>query len=127
MSLTRMILVIFTFFLISYLPLMIVNVFDDEESVPFLHVFASILAWSASVINPIVYAVLNRRYRAAFASVFVPLARLKCSNNGHRRNLDFHRLYYAYIMRNPMDNYYEHSAFDTGLSLPGSISYSVTV
>ncbi|UYV72426.1 hypothetical protein LAZ67_9003093 [Cordylochernes scorpioides] len=33
---------------------------------PAVHVVASVLAWMSSVINPIIYAALNRQYRHAY-------------------------------------------------------------
>lgn len=70
MRLTRMMLTIFLCFLISFLPLMIVNVADDDVAVPSLHVLASVLAWASSVVNPFVYAVTNRQYRKAYNNLF---------------------------------------------------------
>ncbi|XP_068244510.1 LOW QUALITY PROTEIN: protein trapped in endoderm-1-like [Palaemon carinicauda] len=70
MRLTRMMLTIFLCFLVSFLPLMIVNVADDDVAVPSLHVLASVLAWASSVVNPFVYAVTNRQYRKAYNSLF---------------------------------------------------------
>ncbi|KAK6995708.1 hypothetical protein SK128_001154, partial [Halocaridina rubra] len=70
MRLTRMMLTIFLCFLISFLPLMIVNVADDDVTVPSLHVLASVLAWASAVVNPFVYAVTNRQYRKAYSNLF---------------------------------------------------------
>lgn len=68
LRLTRMMLIIFCCFLVCFLPLMVVNVADDEENskVPVIHIFASILAWASSVINPFIYAFSNRQYRSAY-------------------------------------------------------------
>ncbi|XP_042873900.1 protein trapped in endoderm-1-like [Penaeus japonicus] len=70
LRLTRMMLTIFLCFLISFLPLMIVNVADDDVAVPSLHVLASVLAWASAVVNPFVYAVTNRNYRTAYRKLF---------------------------------------------------------
>lgn len=64
--LTLLMLIIFVSFIICFLPLMLVNVFDENNQYPALGVFASILAWSSSVINPILYAATNRQYRIAY-------------------------------------------------------------
>lgn len=68
--LTRLMVLIFVCFLLCFLPLMIVNVFDDEVKYPSIHVYASILAWASSVINPFIYAGSNRQYRTAYKRLF---------------------------------------------------------
>ncbi|XP_053607010.1 protein trapped in endoderm-1 isoform X2 [Plodia interpunctella] len=74
--LTKLMLTIFMSFLACFLPLMIMNVTDDQISYPWLHIIASILAWASSVINPLIYAATNRQYRAAYGNL------LKfCKNN----------------------------------------------
>ena len=57
---------IFLCFLCCFLPLTLVNVFDDKITYPVFHVLASILAWASSVVNPFIYAASNRQYRAAY-------------------------------------------------------------
>lgn len=49
---------------------MLMNVFDDGNTYPTLHVMASILAWLSSVINPFIYAASNRQYRSAYKKLF---------------------------------------------------------
>ncbi len=57
-------------FQVCFLPLMLVNVADDEEvRFPFLHILASVLAWASAVVNPFIYAFKNRQYQQAFAKV----------------------------------------------------------
>ncbi|XP_071442866.1 protein trapped in endoderm-1-like [Hetaerina americana] len=68
--LTRMMTIIFCCFLLCFLPLMLVNVVDDEVKYPTIHVLASILAWASSVVNPFIYAGSNRQYRAAYRKLF---------------------------------------------------------
>lgn len=70
MRLTRMMATIFLCFMISFLPLMIVNVADDDVTIPSLHVLASVLAWASAVVNPFVYAFTNRQYRTAYKKFF---------------------------------------------------------
>lgn len=65
--LTKLMLLIFICFLLCFLPLMMMNVFDDDVRYPVLHVLASILAWASSVINPFIYAATNKQYRSAYA------------------------------------------------------------
>lgn len=72
--LTTMMLIIFLCFLASFLPLMLVNVADEQNRYPWLHIAGSVLAWASSVVNPFVYAASNRTYRVAYYKLF---ARLK--------------------------------------------------
>ncbi|XP_013793783.1 protein trapped in endoderm-1-like [Limulus polyphemus] len=74
--LTRMMLIIFCSFILCFLPLMVVNVFDSRIRYPTIHVLASVLAWMSSCINPFIYAVMNRHYRQAYY-------RLLCSKVRH--------------------------------------------
>lgn len=68
--LTAMMLLIFLGFLICFLPLMLVNVADDETKYPILNIIASIFAWASSVVNPFIYAASNRSYRVAYFNLF---------------------------------------------------------
>nr|CAD7434164.1 unnamed protein product [Timema monikensis] len=90
--LTWMMLIIFCCFLLCFLPLMLVNVIDDEVrtfdklqqkylclckyysigqvNLPTLHVLSSVLAWASSVINPFIYAGSNKQYRTAYKKLF---------------------------------------------------------
>ena len=67
--LTKMMLTIFLCFLVCFLPLMLVNVADDDVQFPFLHIIASVLAWASAVVNPFIYAFKNRQYQQAFIKV----------------------------------------------------------
>lgn len=74
--LTIMMLTIFICFILCFLPLMLVNVIDEHNTLsPWLHTFASIMAWASSVINPFIYAASNRNYRIAYYKIF---ALIKC-------------------------------------------------
>uniref|UniRef100_A0A0U5AEH1 Putative gustatory receptor n=1 Tax=Reticulitermes speratus TaxID=60591 RepID=A0A0U5AEH1_9NEOP len=77
--LTRLMLTIFCCFLLCFLPLMLVNVADDEIRYPTIHVMASVLAWASSVVNPFIYAGSNRQYRAAYRKLLCCI-----SSQGHR-------------------------------------------
>merc|ERR1711874_656729 len=66
LRLTKMMLTIFISFLVCFLPLMLVNVVDDDVKIPTLHVVASVLAWMSATINPFIYAFKNRQYQQAF-------------------------------------------------------------
>jgi len=67
--LTKMMLTIFLCFLVCFLPLMLVNVADDNVQFPFLHIVASVLAWASAVVNPFIYAFKNRQYQQAFIKI----------------------------------------------------------
>ncbi|KAK9736840.1 7 transmembrane receptor (rhodopsin family) [Popillia japonica] len=54
MHITKMVLVIFFCFVICYLPLTLVKVFDEKVRVPPLHVIGYLLLYLAACINPIV-------------------------------------------------------------------------
>ena len=69
LRLTKMMLTIFLSFLVCFLPLMLVNVIDDEVEFPTIHVVASVLAWMSATINPFIYAFKNRQYQQAFKKV----------------------------------------------------------
>lgn len=71
--LTGMMLTIFLCFLACFLPLMVVNVADDQNRYPWVQIFASVMAWASSVINPFVYAASNRTYRIAYYKLFADL------------------------------------------------------
>ncbi|XP_059616446.1 protein trapped in endoderm-1-like [Phlebotomus argentipes] len=68
--LTTMMLTIFCCFLLCFLPLMLVNVFDNEVDYPAIHVLASVMCWASGVINPFIYAASNRNYRVAYKKLF---------------------------------------------------------
>jgi len=69
LKLTKMMLTIFLLFLICFLPLMLVNVFDDILRQPSVHIVASVLAWMSAAVNPFIYSFLNQQYQQAFHSL----------------------------------------------------------
>ncbi|XP_030755999.1 protein trapped in endoderm-1 [Sitophilus oryzae] len=92
--LTKLMALIFLCFLFCFLPLMLVNVFDDSIQYPVFHVLASVLAWASSVINPFIYAASNRQYRSAYKKLLgmvrssVDFSESKHSNNSMRSRQD---------------------------------------
>ena len=66
LRLTKMMLTIFISFLVCFLPLMLVNVVDDDVAFPAIHIIASVLAWMSATINPFIYAFKNRQYQQVF-------------------------------------------------------------
>ncbi|XP_050303886.1 G-protein coupled receptor moody-like isoform X2 [Anthonomus grandis grandis] len=79
MKITKMVLVIFICFVVCYLPITIVKIFDDNVRKPPLHVLGYLLVYLASCVNPVVYVTMNKQYRYAY------LETLKCKYNS---NLD---------------------------------------
>ncbi|KAM4700613.1 G-protein coupled receptor 84 isoform 1-T2 [Discoglossus pictus] len=67
---TRMCFVVFLFFVISYIPFLLLNIFDAKNRAPqMLHMIAANLTWLNSCINPILYAAMNRQFRDAYRRV----------------------------------------------------------
>ncbi|CAG9762978.1 unnamed protein product [Ceutorhynchus assimilis] len=79
MKITKMVLVIFICFVVCYLPITVVKIFDNEVRHAPLHVLGYLLIYLASCVNPVVYVTMNRQYRYAY------LETLKCNYNS---NLD---------------------------------------
>ncbi|XP_063813138.1 G-protein coupled receptor 84 isoform X2 [Pseudophryne corroboree] len=69
---TRMCFVVFVFFVVSYIPFLLLNIFDAKNSAPqVLHMIAANLTWLNSCINPILYAAMNRQFRDAYRRVLL--------------------------------------------------------
>ncbi|CAH0561062.1 unnamed protein product [Brassicogethes aeneus] len=66
MKITKMVSVIFVCFVICYLPLTIVKIFDTEVRHAPLHVVGYLLIYMSSCINPVVYVTMNKQYRQAY-------------------------------------------------------------
>ncbi|XP_063300870.1 G-protein coupled receptor 84 [Pelobates fuscus] len=67
---TRMCFVVFIFFVVSYIPFLLLNIFDAKNKAPqMLHMIAANLTWLNSCINPILYAAMNRQFRDAYKRV----------------------------------------------------------
>ncbi|XP_020289246.1 G-protein coupled receptor moody isoform X2 [Pseudomyrmex gracilis] len=66
---TKMVLAIFLSFLACYLPITIVKVADTEVRCPECHVLGYLLLYFASCVNPIIYVIMNKQYRQAYAGV----------------------------------------------------------
>lgn len=79
MKITKMVLVIFVCFLVCYLPITLVKIFDSEVNHAPLHVLSYLLIYMSSCVNPVVYVTMNRQYRQAY------LDTLLCKSNS---NLD---------------------------------------
>ncbi|KAM8978563.1 G-protein coupled receptor 84 [Sarcophilus harrisii] len=67
---TRMCFVVFLFFSLSYIPFLLLNIFDARVQAPrVLHMLAANLTWLNGCINPVLYAAMNRQFREAYGSV----------------------------------------------------------
>uniref|UniRef100_A0A8D0BET2 G-protein coupled receptors family 1 profile domain-containing protein n=1 Tax=Salvator merianae TaxID=96440 RepID=A0A8D0BET2_SALMN len=72
---TRMCFVVFLFFVICYIPFLLVNIFDAKNKAPtVLHMIAANLTWLNSCINPVLYAAMNRQFREAYKGVVYKFA-----------------------------------------------------
>lgn len=68
-KITKMVLVIFLSFLICYLPITIVKVFDTNTQLIWLHFISYIMLYMSACINPIIYVIMNNQYRKAYGKV----------------------------------------------------------
>ncbi|XP_075757769.1 G-protein coupled receptor 84 [Pelodiscus sinensis] len=77
---TRMCFVVFLFFVLSYTPFLLLNIFDAKNRAPTaLHMVAANLTWLNSCINPVLYAAMNRHFREAYARLLAAIPRrLRC-------------------------------------------------
>lgn len=66
MHITKMVLVIFFCFVICYLPLTIVKVYDPKVRHAPVHVLAYLLLYLAACANPVIYVSMNKQYRHAY-------------------------------------------------------------
>ncbi|KAG8192723.1 hypothetical protein JTE90_009746 [Oedothorax gibbosus] len=66
---TLTMLACFCTFQVCFLPLMVMNVFEDSIRYPVLHTLASILAWMSSCTNSFIYVLLNKHYRDAYGQL----------------------------------------------------------
>ncbi|XP_076328445.1 melanopsin-like [Tachypleus tridentatus] len=82
-KLTKMMAAIFIAYLITYLPCTILVLGHLEFIVPRSLVLSSyIMLWSGSWINPVIYGLMNQRYRKAYRSM-LNCGYLKNSNQSH--------------------------------------------
>lgn len=68
---TKMVLAIFLSFVMCYLPITATKVFDKEVRFPAFHIFAYIMLYLSSCINPIIYVIMNKQYRQAYKTVIL--------------------------------------------------------
>ncbi|XP_047503048.1 G-protein coupled receptor moody-like isoform X2 [Penaeus chinensis] len=68
---TKMVLIIFIAFLVTYLPITLVKNLDKKVNYPGLHVLGYVLIYISSCINPVIYVIMNRQYRQAYKTVLL--------------------------------------------------------
>lgn len=70
-KLLKMILVIFSSFLICYLPITVTKIFKDSIDWRGLNIAGYILIYLTTCINPVVYVVMSSEYRSAYKNVLL--------------------------------------------------------
>lgn len=70
-KLLKMILVIFSSFLICYLPITITKTFRDKIDLRGLNIAGYILIYLTTCINPVIYVVMSSEYRSAYKNVLL--------------------------------------------------------
>nr|XP_002711180.1 G-protein coupled receptor 84 [Oryctolagus cuniculus] len=67
---TRMCFAVFICFALSYIPFLLLNIFDAKVRAPRVaHMLAANLTWLNGCINPVLYAAMNRQFRQAYGSL----------------------------------------------------------
>lgn len=66
MHVTKMVFLIFLCFIVCYLPITVVKLFDPEVKYPGLLVIGYLLVYLASCLNPVIYVTMNKQYRQAY-------------------------------------------------------------
>lgn len=82
--LLKMILVIFTAFVICYLPITLFKIFVALTANSVLNIIGYILIYLTTCINPFIYVVMSYEYRQAYWNL------LMCRTNSNRPNKDLH-------------------------------------
>ncbi|XP_067130087.1 G-protein coupled receptor moody-like [Centruroides vittatus] len=77
LKLLKVILVIFLAFVFCYTPIIFVKIFKKEKSLPALNIIGYLGGYCTGCINPIIYVIMSREYRRAYAELF------KCKKTVH--------------------------------------------
>lgn len=75
--LAKMMVAVLLSFIACCAPVVIITFSVAEAAAPYLHVMASILTWTTSIVNPIIYAFMNKNYRHAYKSFLLLMYRPK--------------------------------------------------
>ncbi|CAH1389966.1 unnamed protein product [Nezara viridula] len=70
-KITKMVLAIFLSFLVCYLPITTIKVYDPFVKFPVIHVISYLLLYMSACINPIIYVIMNPQYRQAYKTVLM--------------------------------------------------------
>ncbi|XP_045897826.1 G-protein coupled receptor 84-like, partial [Micropterus dolomieu] len=74
---TRMCFTVFLCFVFCFVPFILLNIVDKNNRAPqVLHMFCANLTWLNSCINPVLYAVMNRKFQQAYHVLFIRAAAL---------------------------------------------------
>lgn len=71
MHVTKMVFLIFLCFLVCYLPITLVKIFDKNVKYPVIHVIGYILIYLSSCLNPVIYVTMNKQYRHAYLNTLL--------------------------------------------------------
>ena len=72
---TRMCLTVFLCFTVCYVPFLLLNIVDRQNSAPqILHMVCGNITWLNSCINPVLYAVMNRQFRQVYHALLTRAA-----------------------------------------------------
>ncbi|XP_022102455.1 protein trapped in endoderm-1-like [Acanthaster planci] len=66
---TKMMLCIFLVFIVCYVPYMMATLVDPQVKNMTFHFFCGSCVWFSSCLNPIVYVIMNKHFRKAFAGL----------------------------------------------------------
>ncbi|XP_052076858.1 G-protein coupled receptor moody-like [Mytilus californianus] len=81
LRLSAMMLCIFAAYFVGTFPYFIVNIHDQSFSKPVHHIWTTFLGWTLYCINPIVYTVMDLKFRRAYKQLLL----CKCEKNPVRR------------------------------------------
>uniref|UniRef100_A0A336MKP8 CSON001470 protein n=1 Tax=Culicoides sonorensis TaxID=179676 RepID=A0A336MKP8_CULSO len=93
---TKMVLAIFLSFLVCYLPITIIKIFDKHVNYPGLHIIGYILIYLSACINPIIYVIMNKQYRQAYKTVLLCKPSRLLSFRGSSANEKWKEIGYSY-------------------------------
>ncbi|CAC5389713.1 unnamed protein product [Mytilus coruscus] len=88
---SAMMLCIFAAYFIGTFPYFVVNVYDQSFSKPVHHVWTTFLGWTLYCVNPIVYTVMDFKFRRAYKQLLL----CKCEKNPTRAS--------SFIRKNPLE------------------------
>ncbi|XP_076117665.1 G-protein coupled receptor moody-like [Mytilus galloprovincialis] len=88
---SAMMLCIFAAYFVGTFPYFVVNIYDQSFSKPVHHVWTTFLGWTLYCVNPIVYTVMDFKFRRAYKQFFS----CKCEKNPRRGS--------SFTRKNPLE------------------------